>query len=164
MQLQLGRTGAAPALQEGDVVLAVCDAAGEEEEQRLHVRCKVESTGARVRVDGEIAGSAHSHCHRCLAAFERPVEVRFALLVQRGGKRDAEDVLVIDENADAVDLTPVVREAVILEEPIRLLCREDCRGLCPQCGQDWNLASCACVPVAGSRLEALERLAQEWEP
>ena len=164
MILRVGRGGGVTALQEADVVLAIRDAAGEEEEQRLHVRCTLEGAGERVRVTGEIHGRAQSHCHRCLAAFERAVEARFTVLLQRGGETEADDVLVISESADAVDVTPFVREAVILEEPIRVLCRDDCRGLCSQCGQDLNVATCDCVPPADPRWDALKRLVQESEP
>ena len=164
MILRVGRTGGGMALQEADVVVGVRDAAGEEEEQRLHVRCTLEGAGERVRVTGEIRGVAQSHCHRCLADFERPIEARFTVLLQRGGESDADDVLVITESADEVDVGDFVREAVILEEPIRVLCRADCRGLCPQCGQDLNVASCDCVPPPDPRWDALKRLAQEREP
>lgn len=164
MILRVGRMGDVTALQEADVVLAVRDAAGEEVEQRLHVRCTLEGAGERVRVTGEIQGRAQSHCHRCLTDFARPVEARFALLLQRGGESDADDVLVVAEAADEVDVGDFVREAVILEEPIRALCRTDCRGLCPQCGQDLNVASCDCVPPPDPRWDALKRLAQEGEP
>ena len=164
MILRLGRGGGVTALQEADVVLGIRDAAGEVEEQRLHVRCTLEGAGERVRVAGEIRGSAQSHCHRCLAAFERAVEAQFTLLLQHGGESDADDVLVIPETADEVDVSDFVREAVILEEPIRVLCRSDCRGLCSQCGQDLNVATCDCVPPPDPRWDALKRLAPEREP
>lgn len=164
MILHVGRSGGVPGLQEADIVLAIQDAAGEDEEQRLHVRCVLEGAGERVRVHGEIRGSAQSHCHRCLADFARAVEACFTLLLQRGGTSDADDVLVIPESADTVDVTAFVREAVILEAPIRVLCRGDCRGLCPQCGQDLNLAACACAPAPSPRWDALKRLARENEP
>jgi DUF177 domain-containing protein len=164
MILRVGRLGGESASQEADVVLAIQDAAGEEEEQRLHVRCTFEGVGERVRVAGTIRGQAQSHCHRCLAEFERAVEAHFTVLLQRGGESDADDVVVIPESADEVDITAFVREAVILEEPIRALCRTDCRGLCSQCGQDRNVATCDCVPPADPRWDALKRLTEQREP
>jgi uncharacterized protein len=57
-----------------------------------------------------------------------------------------------------------VREAVVLEEPIQLLCRSDCRGLCAQCGQDWNQGPCGCAATAAASVQAFQRLAEDWKP
>jgi uncharacterized protein len=46
---------------------------------------------------------------------------------------------------DTIDLGPVVHEAVVLAEPMRVLCAPDCRGLCPQCGKDLNEGPCGCT-------------------
>ena len=166
MILRLGRTGTPEPLQEGDLEIAVQDAAGEEEVHRLHVRCMIEPAAARWRLSGVVSGSANSHCHRCLAAFERAIAARFTLLLQRGGEsvEGGEDVVILADTADSFDLEPAVREAVVLEEPIQLLCRSDCRGLCAQCGQDWNQGSCGCAATAAASVQAFQRLAEEWKP
>ncbi len=163
MILQLGWTGTPEPLQEGDFEIVVRDAAGEEEVHRLHVRCMIESAGAHWRLDGVISGSANSHCHRCLAAFERRVETCFALLLQRGGE-GGEGVVIIPETTESFDLGPAMHEAVALEEPIQLLCRSDCRGLCPQCGQDWNQGPCRCGATEARGSQVFQRLAEDWEP
>ena len=166
MILHLGRVGTPEPRQEGDLEIVVQDAAGEEEVHRLHVLCMIETAGARWRLNGTVVGSANSHCHRCLAAFERPVEARFLLLLQRGGESEegGEDVVIVPETTETFDLGPAVREAVVLEEPIRLLCRSDCRGLCAQCGQDWNQGSCRCQATAAASVQPFQRLAEEWKP
>jgi uncharacterized protein len=51
-----------------------------------------------------------------------------------------------------------VIEQVELQVPIRLLCREECRGLCPQCGADWNTEQCSCPPPIDPRWESLTGL------
>jgi uncharacterized protein len=163
MILQLGRSGTPPKVQEGWLDLQVQDAAGEAETQRLHLRCDIEPMGQRLQVRGEIRGSAGAHCHRCLAACERTVEADFTLVLQRGGEA-GEDVVVVGELDDAFDLVPYVREAVILEEPIRVLCRSDCRGLCAQCGADLNAAACGCKPPVPPHWEPLRDLSKRLEP
>ena len=166
MILLLGRTGTPEPLQEGDLEIAVHDAAGEEEVHRLHIRCMIEPAAARWRLSGVISGSANSHCHRCLAAFERTIAARFTLLLQRGGEigESGEDVVILADTADSFDLEPAVREAMVLEEPIQLLCQSDCRGLCAQCGQDWNQGPCGCAATAAASVQAFQRLAEEWKP
>jgi hypothetical protein len=51
-----------------------------------------------------------------------------------------------------------VLEQIELQVPIRLLCREECRGLCPQCGADWNAEQCTCPPAIDPRWESLAGL------
>ena len=60
---------------------------------------------------------------------------------------------------DFVDLTANMREDIILELPQRVLCAEDCKGLCPHCGKDLNKGPCRCQPSEGNlRWHALDNL------
>jgi len=59
---------------------------------------------------------------------------------------------------DAIDLGPLVRDAIVLELPMAPLCREDCAGLCPQCGADRNEGECGCVAPADPRWANLDVL------
>ena len=65
---------------------------------------------------------------------------------------------VIEPQAVELDLRPTIREELILSAPAYLLCREDCRGLCPGCGQDLNRGSCTCPSSRDPRWAALEAL------
>lgn len=74
--------------------------------------------------------------------------------------------LPIPEGADnfligadfVLDLTEALRQYKVIEEPAKPLCRPDCRGLCPSCGQDLNQGPCRCPPQKDSRWEALSKL------
>ena len=66
------------------------------------------------------------------------------------------DVIYYDELTLPFD--PLVEEQLQLEIPLKALCREDCRGLCPQCGADRNLTACSCVEPADDRWSALKAL------
>jgi len=66
------------------------------------------------------------------------------------------DVLYYDELV--VPLEPLVEEQVQLELPLKALCRDDCRGLCPMCGADRNLAPCVCKPPSDERWKSLRTL------
>ncbi len=59
---------------------------------------------------------------------------------------------------DQLDLEPLARDAVLLDLPLAPLCSDGCRGLCPRCGQNWNVAPCACVPERDPRWSALDAL------
>jgi len=71
----------------------------------------------------------------------------------------AEDLEFSLYEGEEVDLGPLIREQVLLALPTRPLCRDDCRGLCPQCGINLNHAECGCrVETFDPRLEALRSL------
>jgi uncharacterized protein len=61
-------------------------------------------------------------------------------------------------SGDELDLEPLARDAVLLDLPLAPLCSEECLGLCPCCGENWNLAPCACPPDGDPRWSALDVL------
>jgi uncharacterized protein len=105
----------------------------------------------------EVKGQAiwQGTCSRCLAPLDRPmaVESQFlgskdADLVGRGsytlGSQDL-DVVFLPE--DSLDEAELVREQFELQAPMHPLCAEDCKGLCPNCGKNWNKGPCHCQPT-----------------
>ncbi|MDD4319969.1 MAG: DUF177 domain-containing protein [Acidaminococcaceae bacterium] len=97
-------------------------------------------------------------CGRCLKEFQAATQ---AEILEKFYPADAHG---IEKDAytyeyDVVDITEALREGLLLVEPISALCKEDCRGLCPVCGIDRNLASCACeTDTIDPRLAALKQL------
>jgi uncharacterized protein len=73
---------------------------------------------------------------------------------------DEEEIFPIDEH-HLVDLTEAIRQNVLLALPMVTLCREDCKGLCPQCGHDLNLGPCECQPEVDTRMSVLAKLLQD---
>jgi uncharacterized protein len=143
----------------GRSAFEVLDAGGEPEPFALGVTCEVDNLGARVHVRCTADGRARSTCHRCLRPFDRPLRAEFDVTLQRGGAAvDDEDWVHVSEHAVEYDLEPHVREAVILEEPIQLLCDPGCRGLCDRCGADLNQGPCGCTPPEDPRWAPLEDL------
>ena len=59
---------------------------------------------------------------------------------------------------DELDLEPLARDAVLLDLPLAPLCSEECLGLCPQCGTNWNDGPCDCPGVVDPRWSALDAL------
>lgn len=98
-------------------------------------------------------------CRRCLQPASGTLQA---------GTRElfSEDAAAVDEGlayplrGDVVELLPLVRDALLLELPLAPLCKQDCKGLCPQCGGDRNLEGCGCrVEALDPRWAALGRLA-----
>jgi uncharacterized protein len=148
---------------EGDLEFEALDAASEKESFEVHVQARVDNRGAQVQIEGRVAGKAHSHCHRCLEPFDRKVEGRFDVILDRSGKDLGNDVIEVAEGLEEYDLAPLVREAMIVEEPITLHCREDCLGLCAQCGRNLNEGPCSCSKPTDPRWEALKDLGRKLD-
>ncbi len=118
----------------------------------LAVRGTVGFGEGRADIEGQIEGVLACSCTRCLAPVERKIDLRFhdVFVTSENVAGDAEaeisgddlDVSVIEN--ETLDLDEIVREQVLLSLPEQLLCREDCRGICPVCGADLNSASCDC--------------------
>lgn len=122
-----------------------------------------------IRVKGRIEGSVENECARCLKRFQAPASGDFELffypmaLIARAEEtpisRDDADIGFYED--EGLPLEDAVREQILLWLPMRGLCRDDCKGICPTCGVDWNEAECDCrEDVVDSRWDAL----REWKP
>jgi uncharacterized protein len=99
-----------------------------------------------VRVAGRL--QATGDCRRCLAPVTAPVAAEIgALFSQEPDAGDDAETYAVAADATAIDVRVAVREELILAAPRYLVCREDCRGLCPRCGKDLNAGACACPPA-----------------
>jgi uncharacterized protein len=128
--------------------------------------------GATLHVRGRLDAAVEIDCARCLERYgvELRQELDLFYLPRAAEQPEAEeeevelsdrDVVVGYYEGDHLDLGEVVREQVLLGLPLKPLCREDCRGLCPRCGKNRNAGPCGCTPEeepGDSRLEPLRRL------
>lgn len=104
----------------------------------------VENVGDEVELTGTVDTRVSLTCDRCLGGFEKDVELEVFEFFQKD-LTDEEDALPIE--GDSIDVGHAVEQSVLLTFPIRNVCREDCRGLCPECGADLNQGDCECPPV-----------------
>ena len=89
-------------------------------------------------------------CDRCLDEFERPYQFAFEhLLATRLMNTDNDDYLVLPDGV--LDLEQLALDDILLSLPTKMLCREDCRGLCEHCGQNLNHGACKCAENAGAK-------------
>jgi uncharacterized protein len=108
---------------------------------------------------GKVRAVVQGQCRRCLTPVETPVELDIGALFSKDPETlEDPDSYPLPPEATEVDVTPAVREELLLEAPRYVLCRDDCKGLCPQCGKDLNADPCSCAPVADARWQPLKAL------
>ncbi|OGU23387.1 MAG: hypothetical protein A3K13_00250 [Gemmatimonadetes bacterium RIFCSPLOWO2_12_FULL_68_9] len=107
---------------------------------------------------GEVTTTARGQCRRCLTPVDVAVTVPVGVMFTDDPSADDPSAWVIEPNATVLDLSQPVREELILSAPTYVLCRDDCRGLCPGCGEDLNVGSCRCRPSTDPRWGSLETL------
>ena len=92
-------------------------------------------------VMGDFRGSSSMECVRCLVEFQQPLHTEFSELYAFNSRSVSESGLILPDDGN-IDLAPLVNEYMLLEIPIRPLCRPDCKGLCIICGADLNTETC----------------------
>jgi uncharacterized protein len=107
-------------------------------------------------------GATALECRRCLTDVLAPVSEEMHLVFAEEGDEEAADdpdVYRFDPRQPELDIRPAIREQWLLSAPTYAQCSDDCKGLCPTCGTDLNVATCECAPVAGdARWDALRQL------
>ena len=115
-------------------------------------------TGAlgEIRVKGRVWAAMEADCDRCLEAASFPVDSTFELYYRPVTEDYGEEAGIDQSEAEmgfyegnGLELNEVLREFVLLALPMQRLCREDCKGLCPVCGQSKNQQECGCRSSAG---------------
>jgi uncharacterized protein len=134
------------------------------------VSLRVERRGADVAVTGHFDATARLSCSRCLEPLTARIEPDVDLhLLPMPRARQAEQVELAPDDlevdfysGDELDLGGLIRSETVLALPMKPLCREDCRGLCPVCGGNRNVTDCRCEARGTdprlAPLEALRRL------
>jgi uncharacterized protein len=109
----------------------------------------------RFRLVGRITTELELPCSRCLEPFRMPVDAPFDLrylpaseaATEADREVEDEDLEVSYYRDDQVDLGELIREQFYLALPMKPLCVDSCRGLCPQCGTNLNTGTCDCAPA-----------------
>lgn len=122
---------------------------------------RMSRTAQGLYADGRLRAHVPLQCVRCLGEFQQPLEIEVHDLFVYPATQAIDPLLTIPETG-ILDLGPLVREYLWLDVPMRPVCRPDCKGLCPVCGQDLNQGSCD-HPTAeiDPRLSALKSLLPE---
>ena len=134
--------------------------------ERADVACRVRKIKDAVFVEGSLDTIIETDCSLCLEKAQIPVSSRFHYTfvprqadVEDEKELTAEDMDVEYYVEETIDLDPLILEQIILQIPMRVVCRETCRGLCPQCGINLNTTSCTCSgKIIDERLSVLKNL------
>lgn len=130
---------------------------------------RLQRPGAMVELDGILSVTIQEICGRCLAELETRITSTFSLTFtarkeEEYGEEEevelqAEELGLIPYEGDWIDLSESLQEQVIIGLPISPLCKEDCLGLCAECGANLNETSCACEKkVFNNKFAALKKL------
>lgn len=99
----------------------------------VHLAVEAWKSEDDLTINAHVEGKRSFVCSLCLEEFNNLFEKDFTLHYDIKGQ-------------DSVVIDPDVREEIILDNPIRVLCKEDCKGLCPECGVNLNTGKCRCNP------------------
>jgi uncharacterized protein len=126
----------------------------------VHVTGRLSATGTgQFYWHGKIEGDITDSCRRCLNEAHGHVEDESHTIFAEATDEELDDpdIYPIDPNDRELDLRPAIREEWLLAQPRFVLCRDDCKGLCPRCGADLNDGQCSCPPETDSRWAGLRK-------
>jgi len=120
-----------------------------------------------IRLRGRLQARLELQCARCVEPVAQDIRREFELLYRPLGADAGRDELSVTDaeaeigyyQGEGLLLEDAVREQVLLALPLKMICREDCKGLCPQCGKNLNEGDCGCTaPVQDLRWAALKEI------
>jgi DUF177 domain-containing protein len=146
-------------------VFQPADVQGEDEEYRItapvELQMVIHKDHDRFRLVGSVTTELELACSRCLEPYRMPIDRDFDLRYlpagaaahgnadegeDEGDEVEDDDVAMTFYRDEQIDLTELLREQFYLALPMKPLCRDDCQGICPQCGTNRNTAPCDCNP------------------
>ena len=125
-----------------------------------------------IRLRGRLSADFELQCARCLEPVQQAIVRDFELLYRPLGTDAGRDELSVTDaeaeigyyQGDGILLEAVLREQVLLALPLKVTCREDCKGLCLHCGKNLNEEQCSCaVPMEDPRWAALKEVRSKLE-
>jgi uncharacterized protein len=130
----------------------------------VSLEVSLEKSSRQIYLKAEILVEGSFTCDRCLEGFEKAISGKMSIVyvfsqdeTERNGE---EEVRIISPETTSLDLTEDARQAIMLSVPLKLLCSDDCKGLCPHCGVNWNQRACRCrdTQETDSRWESLKKI------
>ena len=130
--------------------------------RKVDLDCRITKTSTTVFIKGELSAVIYSNCSRCLEDASVPIGGNFAytLVPDKTETREdieltAEDLEISHYSGEFIDFASIICEQILLQIPIKKLCTEECKGLCPRCGINLNNSSCNCHLAAGNNRMAV---------
>ena len=136
----------------------------------VNAHLKIEKFDTEVLVKGELTAEVHLQCSRCLKDFQQALSIPVELVYHPAEELKSEDNYAIPSeeldmdfySGEELDLFNIMKEQIELSLPMKPLCDDACKGLCPRCGLDLNTGSCKCsTGDTDPRFAVLKQLKKE---
>ena len=122
----------------------------------------VRNTAGVLVMTGQITTTIHGICDRCAQEYEEDISFPLdVVLVTELANEENEDEWVFPLEGDSADLEDIVRTVFVLNLDSKLLCKDDCKGLCCRCGKNLNDGPCNCQKELDPRFAALKQLLEK---
>jgi uncharacterized protein len=130
------------------------------------VKGVIEKTGSQFALSADVTTTGRFSCDRCTAEFQLPLSTSYRMYyvtaTEEGADVDPDELQILPQGTGSIDIADDVRQTILLVVPLKLLCTESCKGLCPSCGTNLNTGTCSCdVQSSDPRWEALRALRDE---
>ncbi len=127
------------------------------------VKAEIEKRRRQLFLTAHVKTAGRFVCDRCLDDFEKEIEIdyRMVYVYEMGdaGEIDKGEITVIHTSTNEIDIAEDVRQYTLLGVPLKLLCKDDCAGLCGNCGANLNHTACDCPKENGDpRWEELRKI------
>ena len=120
----------------------------EGEEIRAIENVNVEGLGISekdvILIEASVKTKLKLNCSRCLDTFIYPIDIDIEERFTKSKELQEDEELIFVED-DTLDIIQIVENCIISTLPIKRLCKEDCKGLCPECGVNKNVENCNCI-------------------
>ena len=132
----------------------------------IKVKAQLDKSLRQILLKSEIQAEGIFVCDRCLEDFHRQLDVTYSMVYIQGDRSTVdikkEEIQVLTADINYIDLDEDVRQSILLAIPQKLLCWEECKGLCPTCGVNRNTENCSCdVEAVDTRWDALKKLSHD---
>lgn len=129
---------------------------------RLQVR--LDKSVRQILLQAKIFAEGVFVCDRCVDDFDWKMDRSYTMVYVQGNRstvdvKKEEEIQVLSADTNYIDLDEDVRQYIVLTIPQKLLCQEDCQGLCPKCGVNRNTTTCTCeTRITDPRWDMLKKL------
>jgi uncharacterized protein len=129
----------------------------------IKLKAQLDKNSNQIFLKAEIWAECDFVCDRCLEDYKKQLNASYSVVYLQEDRStvdiNKEEIQLISADTNYIDLDDDVRQSILLAVPQKLLCYEDCQGLCPVCGINKNRAKCDCVnEEIDSRWDELKKL------
>ena len=125
----------------------------------LPVTMKIKRSGSTLDVRGEVTADLKETCDRCLEIYDKTIKGSFRILVTEDpsmlNETSNSDIMFFSSDQNEIDISPALRDSIVLERPMKEICSKECKGLCAGCGVNLNTSNCKCKK---------EEMDERWAP